>query len=189
MDKYLNTGNFTPLRKTLTKYGTATLGIAGGLQTNRVIDAAIASYKNGIYSHDDEMMVAIKEPEEKVRAFVFGPWATKRGQEYWNLRENPGLATKAYNWIIDKQPTSYNKMKDKITEYARKKKFKSMTEVRNDAELRNDIAEFNVVARDRYHRSIFVRGFEDIIPEEDYFRELKSRTIDYEDIKRWFTIK
>ena len=192
LDEFLSTGNFRPVRRDLVRYGTASLGIAGGLKMDRVIGGMITAYKGGIYTHDDKMLIAIPEPEEKLRAFFMGPWATRRGQEYFNLRgerERPGLRMRAYNWIIGRQPTTYSRMKDKVQDYIKRKGYKTLPEIMADAELRDMIAEFNVQQRDRFHRDIFVKNIEEIMTHAEYFSEMKRRTISWEDIRRWYQIK
>jgi hypothetical protein len=84
---YFKTGNTRKLRNWGIKYLTAFAKLPGGTQIARMVDGWIAVADEKMVDSRGKTLFRIKDPWEKTRAVVLGPWRTKAGIKYWDKRE------------------------------------------------------------------------------------------------------
>jgi len=82
IDDVLEKGNWRKLRNELLKYGPGMLGIPGGVQISRTVDAIIAYSQGGIKDRSGRMLFEMKDPQDLAKALFSGVWSTEGGQEY-----------------------------------------------------------------------------------------------------------
>ncbi|MDA2921714.1 hypothetical protein MYX07_00425 [Patescibacteria group bacterium AH-259-L07] len=91
---YIEHGSIKRLRKLALNFGLALGGIGGGGQINNIIDGIMANINEDVRNIKGDVMFEVKDAESKIKAPIFGIWATKEGKEYWLPKEKkkkPGL--------------------------------------------------------------------------------------------------
>ncbi len=77
----LETGSWRKLRNETIKYGPGMLGIPGGVQWSRLVDAIIVYSSGGLMDRRGRIMFEMKDPKDLARAIFTGVWTTKGGRE------------------------------------------------------------------------------------------------------------
>lgn len=85
---YLKYGDTRRLRKVGVNFGLAGLGIGGGGQINNIIDGVMADINEEVRSASGKRLFGVTDPVSKIKAPIFGVWATKGGINYWKERDN-----------------------------------------------------------------------------------------------------
>ena len=83
---YLKYGNDTRLRKIGVNFGLSFLGIGGGGQINNIIDGAMADINEEVKSASGNRLFRVEDTKSKLKAPLFGVWATEGGQKYWKAK-------------------------------------------------------------------------------------------------------
>ena len=84
---YIKYGSTKRLRKVGVNFGLALKGIGGGGQINNLIDGIMANIDEDVKNVSGDVMFEVKDLESKIKAPIFGVWATKEGIEYWKPKE------------------------------------------------------------------------------------------------------
>jgi len=82
IDDFLETGATRKLRNEVLKYGPGILGIPGGVQISRTVDAIIAYSQGGVKDRRGRMMFKMEDPQDLAQAIFSGVWSTKGGRGY-----------------------------------------------------------------------------------------------------------
>ncbi|MHA1401993.1 MAG: hypothetical protein ACTSQE_16720, partial [Candidatus Heimdallarchaeaceae archaeon] len=88
---YIKYGSLKALRKVGVNFGTAACGIGGGGQINNIIDGVMADINEEVKNVSGERMFRVEDITSKIKAPIFGVWATKGGREYWQGKEKSWL--------------------------------------------------------------------------------------------------
>ena len=84
---YIKHGSTKRLRKIGVNFGLALGGMGGGGQINNLIDGIMANIDEDVKNVKGETMFEVKDAISKIKAPIFGVWATKEGIEYWSPKE------------------------------------------------------------------------------------------------------
>lgn len=84
---FIKYGSLRRLRKIGINFGLALGGIGGGGQINNIIDGVVADIEEDVKNVKGDVMFRVEDAESKVKAPIFGVWATKEGIEYWQPKE------------------------------------------------------------------------------------------------------
>jgi hypothetical protein len=84
--EYIKTGKTDKLRKFILRYGTAGLGLPGGVQISKTVDGIIAVAEEGVYDNLGAAKFKVQGTSEQVKAILAGPYATEAGKEYLDTR-------------------------------------------------------------------------------------------------------
>jgi len=87
----LETGSWRKLRNELIKYGPGVLhpwglGMPGGVQWSRMVDAIIAYSQGGVKDRRGRLLFKMEDPQDLVQGIFSGVWSTKGGREYIEKR-------------------------------------------------------------------------------------------------------
>lgn len=83
---YIKYGSTTKLRKIAVTFAPSMFGIAGGSQLSNLVDGIIADIDEEVRNAKGKRLFKITELEDKIKAPIFGVWATEGGTEYWKKR-------------------------------------------------------------------------------------------------------
>jgi len=86
-------GSWRRLRRELLTYGTGYLGIPGGVQLNRTVDALLAYSRGGVYDRRGRLMFEVEDDELK-QAIFFGVYSTRGGRKYLEKEKKPEFKAK-----------------------------------------------------------------------------------------------
>ena len=84
---FIKYGDTKRLRKVGVNFGLALTGAGGGGQINNVIDGIIADIDEEVKNVEGDVMFEVKDAVSKIKAPIFGVWATEEGVEYWLPKE------------------------------------------------------------------------------------------------------
>jgi len=92
LNDVFETGSWRKLRNELIKYGPGVLhpwglGIPGGVQWSRMVDAIIAYSQGGVRDRRGKLLFKMKDPQDLAQAMFSGVWTTKGGREYIEKRK------------------------------------------------------------------------------------------------------
>jgi len=86
---YLDKGSTKRLRKLGITFIPAMFGIGGGGQISNLVDGIIADINEEVTNIKGKKLFDVKDTISKIKAPIFGPWATKGGRDYWNRGNTP----------------------------------------------------------------------------------------------------
>jgi len=89
--EYIKYGTSKKLRKVAVNFGLALGGIGGGSQINNIIDGINANIEGDVKNIEGDTMFEVKDAVSKVKAPIFGVWATKEGVSYWDKDKREGV--------------------------------------------------------------------------------------------------
>lgn len=97
----LETGSWRKLRNELMRYGPGVLhpkglGIPGGVQWSRMVDAIIAYSNGGVFDRRGRLLFKLDTPEDLARGMFTGVWSTKAGRKRLE-RKKPTERTRLAN--------------------------------------------------------------------------------------------
>jgi len=75
-------GNWDKLRRETIRYGSGMLGVSGGTQWSRIVDAWIAFARGGVYDKTGKQKFELTDPWDAVRAGFSGVYSTTGGTRY-----------------------------------------------------------------------------------------------------------
>ena len=85
IEDVLETGSWRKLRNELTKYGPGILGVPGGIQISRTVDAIIAYAQGGVKDRKGRLLFEMEDPQDLVQAIFSGVWSTEGGRAYLDI--------------------------------------------------------------------------------------------------------
>ena len=161
-----------------------------GIQVQRTADFIEALRTGGIYSPTGKLQEKVSVGEAFKRLLVGSQ--TSQAQKYRKYQEElsklmPWEYTTWDEYVGEsKRKSDYLKMKERVTDYVKDKKYKTWAEVKKDQKLYQTIADYNKDAQKKFNELVVKAGLSKIMTKKQYQSNLKQITISYEDIERWF---
>ena len=87
MADYMRDGNVRKLRGFLLRYGTAGVGIPGGVQIARTVDGVIAVAEGGVYDNLGALKYPVTGASEQIRSILTGRASTEAGKKYFASKD------------------------------------------------------------------------------------------------------